>query len=164
MNSTQQKLVEDNMNLVFYIIYHDYPTYRFDEDIQQSAMLGLCSAAENFDPEKGEFQHFAARCIRNEIYHEFLRRKPFANTISLETKIGEDDVLGDVLVGEDDVAFFDERFYSILTDEELDVLRLDRLGFETDEIVKQTGYADQKVQKLLRIIRIKWRNFNERSC
>ena len=88
------------MNLVYHIISRQYPTFIHDEDVIQSGMLGLCKAAESFDPKKGLFSTYAGRCIRNEINQEFIKRKPFSQTVSLDTKISEEGTLQDVLVGE----------------------------------------------------------------
>lgn len=157
--TNKQSLVEDNLKLVYYIVSRDYPTYLHDEDIIQCGMLGLVKAA-NAWREEGLFSTYAGKCIRNEINQEFIRRKPHAKTLSLDATIGEDGSLADILVGDDDIAYIDEdAFYELLTGEEAKVLDMDRLGYDTSEIAKVIGCSVQKVQKILRLIRIKWRRF-----
>lgn len=153
-------LITENMKLVYYIVSKDYPTFIRDEDIIQCGMLGLCKAAQNWDESKAKFSTYAGKCIRNEINQEFIRRKPHSKNLSLETKIGEEGTLADVLVGEDDVGYVDyDDFYTQLEPIEAKVLDLDTLGYNTDEIATQLGITVTKVQKTLRIIRLKWRRF-----
>ena len=153
-------LITENMKLVYYIVSKDYPTFIRDEDIIQCGMLGLCKAAQNWDESKAKFSTYAGKCIRNEINQEFIRRKPHSKNLSLETKIGEEGTLADVLVGEDDVGYVDyDEFYTQLEPIEAKVLDLDTLGYDTDEIATQLGITVTKVQKTLRIIRLKWRRF-----
>ena len=116
----RQQLIEDNMNLVYFIISREYPTYLQDEDIIQSGMLGLCKAANSWE-ERGLFSTYAGRCIRNEIRQEFVRRKPHSKLVSLEANVNDESTLGDLIVGEEDVVYLDdEQFYSQLTKEELE--------------------------------------------
>ena len=156
------KLIEQHINLVYFIVNKEYPTYHHDEDIIQSGMLGLCKAAQKFDESKGKFSTYAGRCIRNEINQEFINRKPHRNTVSLETKVGEDLTLSDTVMGDDDVPYLDDdAFYKQLSEEEQNVLRMDGMGYSSDEIAEVTNLSVDKVRKLLRIIRLKWRKFNE---
>ena len=157
---SKDDLITENMKLVYYIVSKDYPTFIRDEDIIQCGMLGLCKAAQNWDESKAKFSTYAGKCIRNEINQEFIRRKPHSKNLSLETKIGEEGTLADVLVGEDDVGYVDyDEFYTQLEPIEAKVLDLDTLGYDTDEIATQLGITVTKVQKTLRIIRLKWRRF-----
>ena len=159
--SMNNELVEKNINLVYFIINRDYPTYRHDEDIVQSGMLGLCKAAEKYDESRGKFSTYAGRCIRNEINQEFLRRKPHQGVVSLDTIVGEDSTLGDLVMGDDNIAYIDdETFYNQLSEDEQTVLRLDSNGYDTDEIASIIHTSPSKVRKLIRLIRIKWRTFN----
>lgn len=157
----RQQLIEDNINLVYYIISHEYPSYLRDEDVVQSGMLGLCRAAKTWK-EQSNFANYAGKCIRGEIKNEFIRRKPHYQNISLETKIGEDGTLGDVIIGENDIPYFDnDLFFETLTAEEKEVLSLDSAGYSTYEIAEMKNYSVQKIQKILRIIKCKWRQFDE---
>ncbi len=158
---TKQQLIEDNINLVYSVVSKEYPTYLHDDDIIQSGMLGLCKAAEKWDETKSKFSTYAWRCIRNEINQEFINRKPHSNNISLETKVSDDGTLGDLLVGDDNIGFVDvDTFYEQLTFDEKRAFDGERVGIPTEEIAERYGWSIQKTQKLLRIIRIKWRQFN----
>lgn len=161
MNDEQRALVEANMNLVYHIIHRDYPTFSKDEDLIQSAMVGLCNAAEKWDEERGLFSTYAGRCIRNEINKEFISRKPYSKTISLQTTTTEGITLEDQIMGDDDIVVMDEAFYDTLNDDELTVFELSSVGYEADEIALRTKFTLPKVNKLLRITKLKWEKFNE---
>lgn len=160
MNDKQQ-LIQENINLVHFLISKQYPNYRFDDDMVQCGMLGLCLAAENYDPKRGKFSAYARKFILGEINREFQNRKAVSKNVSLETRVGDELRLEDVIVDEDDIAYMDDAFYEQLTDDELTILQLDNRGFTTDEIADKSGFNVQKVQKLLRITRKKWRKFND---
>lgn len=155
----KQQLIEDNMKLVHYIISREYPTYAFDEDIIQCGMVGLCMAANSWKG-LGLFSTYAGKCIRSAIRQEFIFRKRYTKTVSLDHEIGEELTVGDTIVGDEDVVYMDEAFYGELTADELMVLKLHGKGFSTDEISTRSGFSVQKVQKLLRLIQLRWRNFN----
>lgn len=160
---TINELIEDNMNLVYWIISRQYPTFLHDDDVIQSGMLGLCKAANTFDPNKGVFSTYAGRCIRNEINQEFIKRKPFSQTVSLDTKIGEEGTLQDVLEGEKDVDYMSDEFYDALTDEERTIMNLNLHGYGSDAIADICKITVKKVQKILRTIKIKWRKYENQD-
>ena len=160
MDNVKQKLVEDNMKLVYFIISREYPTYIKDDDVIQSGMVGLCLAAEAWQ-EDGLFSTYAGKCIRREIHREFARRKSYSKVVSLDSPIGEDGVLGDVIPDECSVVYIDSKFYETLTEDESAVLQLINTGHKTDEISELKGFSIQKVQKIVRTIKKKWRKFNE---
>ena len=155
------KLVEDNIKLVYHIISRDYPTYIKDEDIIQSGMLGLCKAAKYWK-EQGLFSTYAGKCIRQEICQEFIRRKKHAQVISLDTRIGEeDDTLVDVIVGDSDVQFIDDNgFYRTLTNIEQDIWELKSKGYSTCEIADELDLSVKKTQTIIRKLKLKWKTFN----
>jgi RNA polymerase sigma factor (sigma-70 family) len=158
MTNDKQQLIEDNIKLVHYIISREYPTYAFDEDIAQCGMVGLCRAANSWQG-LGLFSTYAGKCIRHAIRQEFIFRKRYAKTVSLDHEIGDELTVGDTLVGDEDVVYMDEAFYGELTADELMVLKLNSKGFSTDDIAKRSGFNVQKVQKLLRLIQLKWKKF-----
>ena len=78
------KLITENIPLVYHIIYHDYPSLSKDEDIIQCGMLGLVKAAKGFDENKGSFSNYARQYIHGEIKKELRKRNNDKVTISLE--------------------------------------------------------------------------------
>lgn len=158
-----QKLVEDNMNLVYFLINRYYPNFIQDEDLAQCGMIGLCNAANKFDETRGiEFSTFAASCILNEICKEFRRRKRHNGVISLEYNLFNDDgelkTLGDCIIGEEDVDFFDcDDFYEKLSPEDKMIVDLRRIGLKNREIGTVVNMTDKTVSKHLIRMRNTWR-------
>lgn len=157
---TKNKLIEDNINLVYFVVSHDYPTFRYDDDIVQAGMLGLCKAAEAWDG-KRKFSTYAVRCIRTEIINEFRARKPHSKVVSLDTPVAEDISLGDTIIGEEDVGYNeDEDFYNRLSADEQEILNLKRNGYSPEEISAMRGQSVLNIRKVLRLIKLKRRVAN----
>jgi RNA polymerase sigma factor (sigma-70 family) len=71
----RNRVVEANLRLVQPIAKGTSKRFRFHcpevmQDLVAAGSLGLCAAADCFDPGKGhKFAHYARRCIRNECIH-----------------------------------------------------------------------------------------------
>ena len=154
----RQQLIEDNMNLVYFLIHRYYPTYITDEDIVQWGMVGLCKAADSWDESKSTFSTFASKAILNEIGMEFKRRKKQIKALSLDYPMGEEEVtFGDLLVGESDVQYIDiDDFYDQLTPRERECFDLLKLGMKPVEIGRTLGLSRQNVNYHLRNLRLRW--------
>lgn len=154
----RQKLIEDNINFVYFLIHRYYPSYITDEDIVQCGMVGLCKAADSWDETRSTFSTFASRVILNEIGMEFKRRKKRIKTLSLDYPMGEEEVtFGDMLVGESDVEYFDiDDFYNQLTPREKECFDLLKLGLKPVEIGRKLGISRQLVNYHLRLLRLRW--------
>lgn len=150
-----QKLIEDNINLVYFVIHKHYPTFRQDEDIVQCGMVGLCQAANAWDEAKGTFANFAINCINNEIIREFTKRKRQPLNLSLEYEYrdnnGDSSTLADILVGVSDVDWVDmDGLYDVLTEKERIIVDMKRMGLTQREIAKRLGVSNESVSKHLR--------------
>ena len=152
----KQKLIEDNMNLVYSLVSKEYPTYINDEDIIQSGMLGLCKAAEKWDESKSQFSTFAWRCIRNEIAMEFRRRAKHQGVLSLDYETTDDEggrtTFGDCVVGEEDIVYIDTDVKSI-TAREKQVFDLCATGLSQVDVANKLGVSKQYVWKVMRKVR-----------
>jgi RNA polymerase sigma factor (sigma-70 family) len=126
-------------------------------------MIGLCNAANKFDETRGiEFSTFAASCILHEFCKEFRRRKRHNGVISLEYNLFNDDgelkTLGDCIVGDEDVDFFDcDDFYEKLSPEDKMIVDLRRIGLKNREIGTVVNMTDKTVSKHLIRMRNTWR-------
>lgn len=80
-----QKFIEENTNLVHFLINKYYPYFSADEDIIQCGMLGLCKAAEKWDSSKSKFSTYATKWILSEIKRELRERGKHSAEISLES-------------------------------------------------------------------------------
>ncbi len=93
--SISNKLVEDNLKLVYYLfqrLRHNTLTDRYKDDIISEGMIGLVKAARSYDEKRGtKFSTYAALCIRNEMLM-FLRRlnRQIPCEVSLSEQIGHD--------------------------------------------------------------------------
>jgi RNA polymerase sporulation-specific sigma factor len=161
-----QQLIEDNINLVYYVIHEYYPTSCKDEDIVQTGMVGLCYAANHWDEEKSSFSTFAVICIRSAINKEFRARNKHNGILSLEYEYsdseGETNTIGDTLVGEEDVPFFDvDTFVEKLNPNDQEVFDLLMKGFNGVQIANKIGISPQRAHQQVRRLRKVWGKFNE---
>ena len=158
MNDAQRKLAEDNLKLVYALVSREYPTFRGDEDIIQSGILGLCRAAMRWDESKGvKFSTYACGCIRNGIRQELRMRQTPVEVVSLDQPVGDDLTLEDTVTGENDLGFVDYSFLKGLTEDERLIFDLKTNGYRVEDIQRVTGYSSQKIRKIIRIIRAKYR-------
>lgn len=161
INMTSQKLIENNMSLVYYVIRKYYPTYINDEDIKQTGMVGLCNAANSWDEEKSTFSTYAIQCIMNQIKYYFRSQKRHQGVLSLNWEYDEADgkvELQDILVGDEDVGYVDlQSIYEHLDDFEIEVINYRKFGLKTAEIANKMGCSQSKISKTLRNIVRKWK-------
>lgn len=90
-----EKLILDNMRLVYFMyekLQKNDITIRYKEDLISEGMVGLCKAANSYDPSRGvRFTTFSSMCIRNEMLM-FLRKlnRQVNAEVSLHDTIGRD--------------------------------------------------------------------------
>lgn len=159
MDKSRQDLVLDNMNLVYHTLHKYFPTYAFDEDIQQIGMLGLCKAADTYDDTKSKFSTYAVKCIVNQVRMELRSRSRRMDTVSLESVVsessdGETLELGDVCRGESDVGSV-INVMDALNDRERKVVELRYAGLEVNEIVRELGLSRATISKAISQTKIK---------
>lgn len=88
LNDAQRKLVEDNLNLCHFALHKKGIHGGNYEDYFQIACIGLCKAAEKFDPMLNhKFSSYAMTCIYNELRQSFRSQRAQSRkgiTISLD--------------------------------------------------------------------------------
>ncbi len=131
-----------------------------DEDIIQCGMLGLCKAAEKWDESKSKFSTFAMFSIRSAIKDEFRRRAKHLGILSLDYEIKNGDTtcdfvtLGDLIVGDEDVSYFDIGVdLTRLNEKEKKITELLPTGMTQADIARELGVSKQYVNKTVRKIR-----------
>ena len=106
MTTEQEKLVEENLRMVDFVIRRKFPRWREIgeyEDVQQTGRIGLCKAAQTYDSGKGQFSTYAAKCIRNELKMALrgvyaLSREGEDRQLSIDAVLGDDDfTLADIV-------------------------------------------------------------------
>jgi len=91
----REKLILDNMRLVYFMyekLQKNDITVRYKEDLISEGMVGLCKAANSYDPDRGvRFTTYSSMCIRNEMLM-FLRKlnRQVNAEVSLQDTIGYD--------------------------------------------------------------------------
>lgn len=157
----RQQLIEDNMNLVYFLISKRYPTFIGDDDIAQCGMIGLCRAADTWNEDKSAFSTYASSCILNEIKREFRTRCKHQDTLSLDYTYPNEEgqaPLGDFIVGMDDVDIVDDTpFYNQLNSLERQIVGYKRQGLTTAEIAEKLGCKTRSITYYLRKLRYLWR-------
>ncbi len=164
---TKQKLIEENMNLVYFTINKYFPRYSNDEDMIQTGMVGLCTAAQYWNESKGSFSTYAIRIIRNQLCNEHNYRNKHKKTLSLDYEYdgdfneGEVLTLGDMIAGQEDVDFdYSQEFCDTLSPHQLELVTLRKQGYSINEIGRRLGIKKQAVWNSLRYIKRRWNKYN----
>lgn len=160
---TTQQLIEDNIKLVYHVINRKYPTFRYDEDLIQCGMMGLCKAANTWDESKSKFSTYAVICINNEMCKEFKRRAKYNETVSLNRLCFNetDDEFVDFLIGEEDVDYVDvEAIIQGLSPKEKEVFHRLQEGWLPEDVTAHYGWSKQRTHQIMRKIRLLWRKYN----
>lgn len=160
MTNEQKRLVEDNMNLVYFTISKYYPTFVNNEDVIQSGMLGLCKAATTYDASKTKFATYGAMCIRNEIRLWLRSRQKWVNDLSLSTTMtdeeGSDSFEERIPAETEEVGNDFADFINKLPDRDKLICNLRLEGGTLDEIGDQLGVSHQWIHQKMRKIKKKW--------
>lgn len=162
MSEYKQKLITDNMKLVYHIINKYYPTFTGNEDVIQEGMLGLCKAAETFNDEKSTFSTYASTCILNQIKMWFRINKKHNGHLSLDyvlkSEEGETLTTLETLFGDEDVDYVDYKsVFGNLSETEQAVCELLEQGYKGYEIAEKLGKSRIAISKIKNKIKCKVR-------
>ena len=71
------RTIRENERLIYYIIRNklNRDDLVYDEDIVQCGRLGIYKAWKSYDPTKAAWSSYMTRCVTNEIFMEFRRRR-----------------------------------------------------------------------------------------
>lgn len=87
MNEEQDKLVLDNMNLVYFLVKKNF---YLNDDFIELGMIGLVKGVKSFDPSKGfKLSTYLSRCILNEINMYLRNNAKRNNDVSLDNFLEE---------------------------------------------------------------------------
>jgi len=172
LTTEQQKLVEDNHNLIYHVLnQHGWSI----DDYYDVAAIGLCTAAIKFDASLGnKFNTYACTAIKNAMLMELrktnTKMRYGAKPISLDDTLPNSDgtltmdgliTYGDVIESKNDV--IEETVKCIEIQERIDmlpkrqreVLRLHIDGYSQREIAEMFGISKSYVSRLLKLARKK---------
>lgn len=103
LSSEKQYLVLDNQRLVHYLVKKlgVAPNSSEYEDLISIGTIGLVKAAITFDTSRSiAFATYASRCINNEIFMHYKKANKYANDISIDEPIGNDDEGKELTLGD----------------------------------------------------------------
>lgn len=98
LTEEQQRLAEENINLVYFYAEKFVKTCNLDkEEIQAVMMFGLCKACATWNPARSKLSTYATRCMRNELFMRLRqekrwRRHSYLSDIAIKSdRVGEED-------------------------------------------------------------------------
>lgn len=160
----KEQVILNNIGLVGYVL-KSLKLNIFDEDLQETGIVGLCRAVNGFDASKGvKFNTYATWAIRNEILMTF-RKKRIIPVFSLDEECHLDN--------DESVSYSDmipsaerfeelsglkidlERFLNRLDDREKKIVFLFLNGMSQMKIAKEIGLSQPYISKFLKGIRRK---------
>lgn len=137
MKKEQKQMVVENIPIVLHIAKKYKGTGTDFEDLKSAGTLGLCKAAENFNPEKGiSFYTYAARVVENEILMELRRKRKTTKEVSIFQEIGEGTLLQDVIPDAKDPY---EEFHKDAVEH-----------MKAEEIIDSCRYLDEREKMVLK--------------
>ena len=168
LSDEQRKLVEDNMNLVYFYIHK----HHLSLDLSDLAFIALCKAALHFDPSRGfKFNTYALRAIENEIALYFRKsgNKILINEINeseFKIKLPDDTDASIFDYVESDL---DNKLRAISVYENIDdftesLSDRDKLIFTSvlfklktqNELAKELNYSQAQVSRIFKNLRLKF--------
>ena len=178
MTEEQNKLIEDNINLVYFV----YAKYflakdggREKEDLISEGMLGLINAAIKYSPDKGvTFSTFACVCIHRKmcLYLRDNRERLEANIVSLDApaRVGDSDIItiADTIAGPEesiiDTILNEKQIFDslVLSEQERQILTYKYLGYTQVEISKMLGLSRQRIGQAIEHARTRWQQGGKR--
>lgn len=175
MNQTQEKLVTDNLALVYHLFGKLGQTdfvKRNADDIISEGKLGLIKAAKCFDPQHGtKFATFACRCITNQMLMFIRKCKRIMTEVSLFSPLckdaeGNELLLVDVLSDNESFVHSLENscdivpFIKSLDERDRKMLAYKAHGYSQRQIGEQMGISQSYVSRLILRIKQKWVDFS----
>lgn len=162
LSRSQQKLVEDNIQLVFFVIHK----YNFNLEDVDIGWLGLCNAARLYKPESGlKFTTYAHKAILNEFLAEQRHNNSKgrqATLISLNEVVysdGNDEIiLEDCLPDSVDTSssiimaeFFDKyhSYLATLNNKQYNIMRLWLQKKTQTDIAAEVGCTQVQVSRII---------------
>lgn len=145
LTEEQKKLVEENMNLVYFVI-HKYYKFNFPfvekEELFQEGMYALCKCIPYYNENKGKISTFVVKCVKKHISYYLLDRDNI-KTVSYEN-IEKDAIYYDEY--DMDINESLKEFLYKYLKEKPAKMAIDHYinNMEWEEIAKKYGYVDRK--------------------
>lgn len=164
LSDEQQKLAEDNINLVFYVIHK----HKFSIEDADIGYIALCKAAKSYKPDIGyAFTTYAIKCIMNEfLYNKRKENGRLHDTyhMSLDKPVAVDsegkeitllDVVPDTTSLEGDVIYSEfinkyNEYLKTLSDKHRNIILLYHQGLTQREIADKVGGTQAHISRIIR--------------
>ena len=174
------RTIKENERLIYYILINklNRDDLVHDEDIVQCGRIGIYKAWKSYDPTKAAWLSYMARCVTNEIFMEFRRRRnpknKFYDSCDRLNRVIDDGKGGtcelqDLLIVDDNSfesvisdheAKWNEIYNSLSLREQNIIYWLD-LNYSQSDIGEMLGlsqsYASRLIKKLKNKIQQKWK-------
>jgi RNA polymerase sigma factor (sigma-70 family) len=168
MKTNKDKLVEDHLGLVYYIVHRYYPRFIGDEDLISEGFVALCQAAQVHNENKGKFSTYACTAILNRIRKYFRSEMKHKETSSLDFEIKDSDghsaTMHELIADEDSYKPFDmverDLFVDSLDEREQAVVALVNEGCSQSEIAEKLNIGQATVSRVVTRVKAKWRKMN----
>ena len=175
------RTIRENERLIYYILRNklNRDDLVYDEDIVQCGRIGIYKAWKSYDTTKGKWSTYMTRCVTNEIFMEFRRRRNSNNKFYEDCERLNriiDDGKGGECELQDFLAFEDSSFDDVISDDEAkwneiyDSLSLREqniiywldLNYSQSDIGEMLGisqsYASRLIKQLKSKIQKKWKD------
>lgn len=175
------RTIRENERLIYYIIINklNRNDLVYDEDIVQCGRIGIYKAWKSYDPTKAAWSTYMTRCVINEIFMEFRRRRnpknKFYEDCERLNRIIDDGKGGECEL-QDFLAFEDSSFDDIISDDEAkwneiynslslreqNIIHWLDLNYSQSDIGEMLGlsqsYASRLIKQLKNKIQEKWKD------
>ena len=135
--------IEENKNLINYVLNKNFPSRRFDDDLKQIGLIALWRAAENYEEGAAKFSTFAVKYIKNAIIKELQKESARKRVLEGDTmQVCLDDDFIENVVGRDYIPFMMlqiKEYKEKLTKRKKDILEMYLAGYSIEEIANKLG-------------------------
>ena len=173
--------IRENERLIYYIIKNklNRDDLVYDEDIVQCGRIGIYKAWKSYDPTKAAWSTYMTRCVTNEIFMEFRRRRN-SNNKFYEDCERLNRIIDDGKGGECELQYFlafeDSSFDDVISDDEAkwneiynslslreqNIIHWLDLNYSQSDIGEMLGlsqsYASRLIKQLKNKIQKKWKD------
>lgn len=157
-----EKLFQENIGLVRFVLRRQFPSLSNDEDLFQEGCIGLWKACLSYDADRGfKCSTYAVPCIRNAILMELRRRRRIPVSVSLDAPLGNDDdalCIGDVLEDPQASDFTDSIFADDITrrlsDRDRRIVDMMHAGMTQQEAGAVLGLSQVQISRRLGKIKV----------
>lgn len=155
------KLFEENIRMAYHVASKFTPNVIVDmEDIKQLALIGLYKASQNYKDNLGfTFSTYAYKVMKNEILKELTKHKVYDSIDEMEY-----DVADESCNQEEEYIDSLQRFSSVLTNQEHEVVLLTVQGYSQKEISLRLNLSQSQISRIFIKAKKKIKEVLEDGC